>query len=127
MNLPLRRAKIVATLGPSSSDSNTIENLIKAGVNVFRFNFSHGTKDDHLARFNAVRAASQKLGKAVAILQDLQGPKLRVGKFDGGSITIEKGQEVILRLETDREKALGGAAAGTKPIIPYNYERLARE
>lgn len=127
MNLPLRRAKIVATLGPASSDQTTIENLIKAGVNVFRFNFSHGTKEDHRARFNAVRAASEKLGKSVAILQDLQGPKLRVGKFSGGSITIEKGQNVILRLEEDRTKAAEAPKEGEKPIIPYNYEKLSRE
>lgn len=127
MNLPLRRAKIVATLGPVSSDQTTIENLIKAGVNVFRFNFSHGTKEDHRARFDAVRSASEKLGKSVAILQDLQGPKLRVGKFAGGSITIEKGQNIILRLEEDRTKATEVSKEGEKPIIPYNYEKLARE
>lgn len=127
MNLPLRRAKIVATLGPASSDQNTIENLIKAGVNVFRFNFSHGSKEDHRARFDAVRAASAKLGRAVAILQDLQGPKLRVGRFPGGSITIEKGQDVILRLETDRSKTIAQGKEGDKPIIPYNYDKLARE
>ena len=124
MNFPLRRAKIVATLGPASSDSNTIENLIKAGVNVFRFNFSHGSKEDHRARFDIVRAASEKLGQAVAILQDLQGPKLRVGKFPEGHITIEKGQDVILRLEMNKAPMV---QTGTKPIIGYNYDRLARE
>jgi len=121
MNLPSRRAKIVATIGPSSSDPATIENLIKAGVNVFRFNFSHGTKEDHKARFDMVRAAGKKLEKAVAILQDLQGPKLRVGKFPNGQISIDKGQDVTLRLEGK------DAGPGKKQIIPFNYERLALE
>lgn len=124
MNLHLRRAKIVATLGPASSDASTIENLIKAGVNVFRLNFSHGTKEDHRSRYNAVRMASKKLGQAVAILQDLQGPKLRVGKFADASIMIEKGQDIILRLEKNKAPM---TQTGAKPIIPYNYERLARE
>ena len=124
MNFPSRRAKIVATLGPASSDSNTIENLIKAGVNVFRFNFSHGSKEDHSARFDKVRAASEKLGQPVAILQDLQGPKLRVGKFPEGQLTIEKGQDVILRLEMNKAPMV---QTGAKPIIGYNYDRLARE
>ncbi|MEW6055260.1 MAG: pyruvate kinase [Bdellovibrionota bacterium] len=123
MNLPLRRAKIVATLGPSSSDSVTIENLIKAGVNVFRFNFSHGTKEDHQTRFDTVREAAKKLGRAVAILQDLQGPKLRVGKFPAGIITLEKGQEIVLRLE-GTENAVTSAS---RAVVPYNYERLAQE
>jgi pyruvate kinase len=124
MNSPStnRRAKIVATLGPASSDPKIIEELIEAGVNVFRFNFSHGTHPDHEARFNIVRAASKKLEKPVAILQDLQGPKLRVGNFAGGSITIAKGEEVVLKLETAGKPA----AAGTK-TIPYNYERLPAE
>ncbi|MBI2606899.1 MAG: pyruvate kinase [Deltaproteobacteria bacterium] len=125
MNWPSRRAKIVATLGPASSEAATIENLIRAGVNVFRLNFSHGKKEDHRAAFDIIRAASQKLGRAVAILQDLQGPKLRVGSFAGGSLPLEKGEEVVLVLE-----GAGTAPAKASPkrkLIPCNYEKLSRE
>jgi pyruvate kinase len=124
MTLPLRRAKIVATIGPASSDSQTVENLIKAGVNVFRFNFSHGSHDDHKKRYETVRSAATKLKKNIAILQDLQGPKLRVGKFQGGSLSIEKGQDVLFVLE-NRETI--STKTGAKPVIPYNYENLSSE
>ena len=120
-----RRAKIVATLGPSTSTSEAIEDLIRNGVNVVRMNFSHGTHEQHRARFDLVRAASKKLGRPVAILQDLQGPKLRVGRFDGGSITIAPDEEITLILE--RSKDAIKQRPGQKQHIPYNYERLARE
>ncbi len=122
MNLPSRRAKIVATLGPSTSTAESIEDLIKAGVNVVRMNFSHGTHDQHRARFDLVRAAAKKLGRSVAILQDLQGPKLRVGNFPNGSVTINNGEQIILRLETSKSTADPGLK-----IVPFNYERLAQE
>lgn len=122
MTLPSRRAKIVATLGPSSNDAETIERLITAGVNVFRMNFSHGTHEQHRARYDLVRAVAKKMGRPVAILQDLQGPKLRVGKFAEGSTTIEGGQDIILRLESSDKQP-----TGSQKIVPYNYERLAQE
>ena len=77
-------AKIVATLGPASSEPAVIEQLFLAGVDVFRLNFSHGVADDHRARVAALRAVEQKHGRPIAILADLQGPKLRVGTFVGG-------------------------------------------
>lgn len=125
MNSPLRRAKIVATLGPSTSSPEAIEEIINAGVNVVRMNFSHGTHEQHRARFDTVRAVAKKLGKPVAILQDLQGPKLRVGNFDGGSITIENAEEVVLCLEKSKDPVK--QKPGSKKVIPYNYERLASE
>ena len=122
MNFPSRRAKIVATLGPATSTAESIEELLKAGVNVVRMNFSHGTHDQHRVRFELVRAAAKKLGKPVAILQDLQGPKLRVGKFPSGTLTIDSGEQVILRLETSKS-----LAEPKLKVIPFNYERLAQE
>ncbi len=120
MNLPSRRAKIVATLGPTSSDLQTIENLIKAGVNVFRINFSHGVKKDHQLLIKTIREAIKKLDVSVAILQDLQGPKLRVGTFENHGMQLEKGENIVLLLETL------GSKKGLK-TIPYNYQKLSKE
>ena len=77
----LRSAKIVATLGPSSSMPQRIRDLFEAGVDVFRLNFSHGTHEDHRARFAAIRAIESATGRPIGILADLQGPKLRLGTF----------------------------------------------
>ncbi|HEY3074551.1 MAG TPA: pyruvate kinase [Burkholderiales bacterium] len=92
----LRSTKIVATLGPSSSDAATLERMIRAGVDVVRLNFSHGTAQDHEKRAATVKELATKTGRTVAILCDLQGPKIRVGKFKDGKITLEKGQSFIL-------------------------------
>jgi pyruvate kinase len=92
----LRSTKIVATLGPSSSDPVVLERMIRAGVDVVRLNFSHGTADDHLARANLVKQISAKVGRTVAIMCDLQGPKIRVGKFKDGKVTLEKGARFVL-------------------------------
>ena len=83
-----RSTKIVATLGPASSEPLVLERMLVAGVDVVRFNFSHGTTDDHLARAQLVRETAAKLGCDVAIMADLQGPKIRVGKFEGGRATL---------------------------------------
>ncbi|MDR0933760.1 MAG: pyruvate kinase [Burkholderiaceae bacterium] len=88
-----RKAKIIATLGPSSSDRETILALFEAGVDVFRFNFSHGTQDDHRARYEIVREVERLIGRPIAILADLQGPKLRIGKFASGRIELVDGAE----------------------------------
>ena len=78
----MRRAKIVATIGPASESEQVLESLIKAGMNVARLNFSHGTHQEHEAKVARIRAVSKKLGMPVGILQDLQGPKIRVGKLE---------------------------------------------
>lgn len=85
------RTKIVATLGPASSDYETIRDLAAAGADVFRFNFSHGTHEDHAARHALVRRVEAELGEPIGILADMQGPKLRVGKFAQGRATLEAG------------------------------------
>ncbi|MET7013069.1 pyruvate kinase [Uliginosibacterium flavum] len=91
-----RHTKIVATLGPSSNDAEVLENMIRAGVDVVRLNFSHGKAEDHANRAAMVREAAKRVGKPVAILADLQGPKIRVGKFANGKTFLEKGQSFIL-------------------------------
>ncbi|WNJ99047.1 pyruvate kinase [Thalassospiraceae bacterium LMO-JJ14] len=91
-----RDAKIVATLGPASSSEQEISALFEAGVDVFRMNFSHGAHEGHRERYNIVRSLEQKYGRAVGILLDLQGPKLRVGDFEGGSVELKNGQKFRL-------------------------------
>src|SRR5882762_357725 len=92
----LPSTKIVATLGPSSSDAATLERMISAGVDVVRLNFSHGTAQDHEKRAALVKELSARIGRTVAILCDLQGPKIRIGKFKDGKVTLERGQPFIL-------------------------------
>ncbi|MGH8705254.1 MAG: pyruvate kinase [Burkholderiales bacterium] len=92
----LRSTKIVATLGPASSEPAVLERMVRAGVDVVRLNFSHGSADDHLARATLVKDIARKTGRTVAIMCDLQGPKIRVGKFRGGEITLQKGQKFVL-------------------------------
>src|SRR5690349_12033246 len=91
-----RQTKIVATLGPASSSPAMLERMIRAGVDVVRLNFSHGSAQDHIHRAEMVRAAGQAVGKEVAIMADLQGPKIRVGKFEGGKTMLERGQKFVL-------------------------------
>ena len=80
----LKKTKIVCTLGPSSNTPEIIEKMIKAGMNVARFNFSHGSHEEHKQRIDMVRAASQKLGIPVALLLDTKGPEIRTMKLEGG-------------------------------------------
>jgi pyruvate kinase len=103
-----RNAKIVATLGPSSTTEQQIRDLFVAGVDVFRLNFSHGTQDEHRARCEAARRVGNEFGRPVGILADLQGPKLRVGRFAGGSVELMPGEKFKLDLdpaEGDAERA----------------------
>ncbi|HEY3947769.1 pyruvate kinase [Phenylobacterium sp.] len=93
-----RRMKIVATLGPASATAERIEDLFRTGVDVFRLNFSHGTHADHEASIAAIRRIEKKAGKPIAILADLQGPKLRVGRFAGGHVVLQWGRSFRLDL-----------------------------
>src|SRR4051794_32194582 len=92
----MRSTKIVATLGPASSEPAVLERMVRAGVDVVRLNFSHGVAADHERRAALVKEIATKTGRTVAILCDLQGPKIRVGKFKEGKITLEKGQHFVL-------------------------------
>jgi pyruvate kinase len=101
----LRKAKIVATLGPATSDLQTITELFDAGVDVFRLNFSHGSHEDHRRRYEIVREVERVSGRPIAVLADMQGPKLRVGTFAAGKVTLIPGAQFVL----DRNAAAGNA------------------
>ena len=98
-----RRARIVATLGPASRAPGTVKALAQAGVDVFRLNFSHGSHDDHAAAFKAVRGAEMALKRPLGILADLQGPKLRLGRFSDVEIEVKPGHQ----MRFDLNPALG--------------------
>src|SRR5215472_882931 len=91
-----RRAKIVCTLGPATSTQERVTALISAGLDVARLNLSHGTHDDHLTAYRHVRAGSDETGRAVGILADLQGPKIRLGTFPGGPVRLAADDEFII-------------------------------
>ncbi|HEX9791872.1 MAG TPA: pyruvate kinase [Kiloniellales bacterium] len=95
-----RRVKIVATLGPSSSDADVIRALFETGVDVFRLNFSHGSHDDHRRNVETIRALEREVHRPIGILMDLQGPKLRIGKIKGGEIDLVPGAELRLDLDS---------------------------
>jgi len=97
----LRKTKVVATLGSASQDFETLKQLVKAGVDVLRLNFSHSTHEEHGARVKTIRAVEKELGYPLGILCDLQGPKLRVGTFQGGSTVLKEGDPFVLDLKTD--------------------------
>ncbi len=94
-----RHSRILATLGPASSTPERIRELFEAGADVFRLNFSHGTHEDHAARYHTIRQIEKETGRSIGILMDLQGPKLRVGKMKDGRVNLETGQKFRLDLE----------------------------
>ena len=114
----LRRTKIVATIGPATTKPDVLRELIKAGATTLRLNFSHGTYEDHQNSIRLIRQTSFELNQTVAILQDLQGPKIRLGKFETGSISLEDGDPFILTSHL---------IPGTKEISSVTYELLADE
>ncbi|WMP19108.1 pyruvate kinase [Thiothrix lacustris] len=116
----MRRTKIVATMGPATDTPEAIEAIIRAGVDVVRMNFSHGTHEEHAARAVLVRELAHKVGRIVAILGDLQGPKLRIARFIDGKITLKPGDAFIL----DAELA---ADAGTQERVGLGYKELIND
>ncbi|MFE8645820.1 pyruvate kinase [Sphingomonas sp. NCPPB 2930] len=114
-----RATKIVATLGPASSAPDMLERMIRAGVNVVRLNFSHGLAQDHIDRARLVREAAQRAGREVAIMADLQGPKIRVGKFAEGRVLLEQGAPFVL----DASRTEPGDIAG----VGLDYKELPRD
>src|SRR5947209_18104920 len=95
----MRKAKIICTMGPASRDEPTLGKLVAAGMDCARLNFSHGTHEDHARAITAVRRASEVAGRPIAILLDLQGPKIRVGKVTGGKVKLEEDTEVSIVTE----------------------------
>ena len=110
-----RRTKIVATIGPASRSVETMTELIKAGADVFRLNFSHGTRDDHAENVERAREAAEQAGREIGLLGDLPGPKLRLSNIEGGVVELEAGNE--LSLTTDE-------VAGTAQRLPLSWEGL---
>ncbi len=113
-----RHTKIVATLGPASSSPEVLERMVRAGIDVVRMNFSHGTTEDHLARATSIREIAARLGRTVGILGDLQGPKIRVGKFESGRITLTEGAPFVL----DAQCQLGG-----QERVGLDYKELPKD
>jgi pyruvate kinase len=113
-----RATKIVATIGPASSTPDVLLQMIQAGLDVVRLNFSHGTADDHRQRAETVRECARKCGREVAIMADLQGPKIRVGKFENGKTTLEPGQPFILDAECE---------LGNDERVGLDYKDLPRD
>lgn len=113
-----RRTKIVCTLGPATSDLDTIRRLVRAGMDVARLNFSHGNHDQHRRMIDLVREASDAERRVVSILQDLQGPKIRIGEVVQKTVTLEKGQEVVLTPHPE---------PSTSSRIFVNYDTLAED
>jgi pyruvate kinase len=114
-----RATKIVATLGPASSDPEVLERLLRAGVDVVRLNFSHGTAQDHIGRAELVRETAERIGRPVALMADLQGPKIRVGKFAEGKVDLQKGARFVL----DASRAEPGDVEG----VGLDYKELPRD
>jgi pyruvate kinase len=114
----LRKTKIVATLGPASNDRSVLEKMITAGVDVVRMNFSHGVKEDHVARAELVRTIAKEQGRTVGVLADLQGPKIRVGKFADGKITLNTGDAFILD---------AACALGNQQRVGLDYKELPND
>lgn len=110
-----RNAKIIATLGPGRSSEKDIGELVEAGADVFRLNFSHGVHEDHRRRYDTIRKLEEKVGRPIGVLMDLQGPKLRVGEFENGSIMLEAGQPFRLEL-TD--------AKGNETVAPLPHPEI---
>ncbi len=112
-----RRVKIVATIGPATNSEANLEKAIRAGMNVARLNFSHGSHEDHLKVIQSVRKLSRDLRAPVTILQDLQGPKIRVGKFEKGSIPLVPGTQVTITMKK---------VMGQEGLIPSDFPELAQ-
>ncbi|MFI3137032.1 MAG: pyruvate kinase [Methylococcaceae bacterium] len=117
---PLRRTKILATLGPASDAPGVLEALFKAGVDVVRLNFSHGSAQDHINRAEAVRALSRKTNRLVGILADLQGPKIRIERFTETKVWLDDGQAFALDINFDPKN-------GDNTQVGISYEPLAHE
>ena len=114
---PIRRTKIVATLGPASDRDGVLEAMIAAGVDVVRLNFSHGAPDDHRQRLARVREIADRLGKSVAALGDLQGPKIRIARFRDGAVTLQEGAAFVLDMALPSDD-------GTVERVGCDYQEL---
>jgi pyruvate kinase len=113
--------KIVATLGPATDEPGVLRRLLENGASIFRLNFSHGTFEEHAARVKMVRAASREADVPAAILGDLPGPKIRIGRVPGEGIRLEPGQDFVIR------RGVAEASDGEIPLFPCTYEPIVQE
>ncbi|HXK33268.1 MAG TPA: pyruvate kinase, partial [Dehalococcoidia bacterium] len=111
-----RATKIIATLGPATDDEQVLSAMVAAGVDVVRLNFSHGTRDEHARRVAMARRVAARLERVVAVLQDLQGPKVRIGRLRGGAAELVTGRTV---------RIVPGEAPGSAARLTTPYTRLA--
>ena len=118
--MPMRRTKIIATLGPATDDPEKLKKLLIAGVDLVRLNFSHGKAEDHIRRVEMVREISKTLGKEIGVLADLQGPKLRIARFKNKKINLILGKEFILDADLDSE-------AGDENHVGIDYKNLPHD
>lgn len=117
-----KNTKIVCTLGPASDSITELENLVSSGMNVARLNFSHGTYEHHLKIIKNIRIVEKKTGKRIGIMQDLQGPKIRIGEMPDEGIEIKRGENV-----TFTTKNIKGTRKGNKAIIPIQYKNITKD
>ena len=114
----MRKTKIVCTLGPATNDKETIKKVVEAGMNVARFNFSHGDHAEHKERFDLVREVEKETGKTVGIMLDTKGPEIRTGEMEGDKITLEEGEQLIISAED---------VVGSPAKISVSYKELAQD
>jgi pyruvate kinase len=112
----MRKTKIIATIGPRSSDYDMLKKMVSSGMDVVRLNFSHGDPEDHQAVFERIRSIAQESGRYIGIMIDLQGPKIRIGRFESGSIELKQGQRFII---DHKRQALGDQSG-----VSVDYDRL---
>ncbi len=117
-----RKTKIVATIGPASQERDTLLRLIQSGLDVARLNFSHGTFDEHAERIKMIRELSDEVNKPITILQDLQGPKLRVGNLPDGQVQLTQGELIVLSSRPDQARQ--DERYADKEIIPFDVPDL---
>src|SRR5262249_2313274 len=117
MTLPKNKTKIVATIGPASETPEMLERLIRAGLNIARLNFSHGNLTDHAERIKRIRSAAEAVGRRVAIMADLPGPKMRIGKIEPEPIELHTGEKFILTTEE---------IAGTPQRVSVSFKHLPK-
>ena len=114
----MRKTKIICTLGPSTDKDGVLEKLVKEGMNVARFNFSHGLHDEQKGRIDSLKKIRTRLGKPVAALLDTKGPEIRIREFENGKITLKEGQEFTLTAEE---------IVGNENIVSVTYKELYKD
>ncbi|MFC2316719.1 MAG: pyruvate kinase, partial [Selenomonas massiliensis] len=114
----LKRTKIICTQGPATDPDGIVDALIESGMNCARFNFSHGTHEEHLVRINKVRAAAERSGKVISLILDTKGPEMRLGEFKDGKVQLEKGKQFTLTYDD---------TPGDETHVSVNHKNLYNE